>query len=78
MKFDLLMLPDAPDIAPVAHGNVAVVAAQQHLGTFGDDVAVIDAGIDGGLGTTVAHGLDLLDAVRQFHQPVAAGEQSGL
>ena len=72
------MFPDAVYIAPVAHGDVAVVAAQHHLGALGDDVAVIDTGIDGGLGAAVAHGLDLLDHIRQLHEPPGAGEEPGL
>ena len=42
VKFDDLVLPNALDIALVAHGNIAVIAAQHHLGTFRDDVAIID------------------------------------
>ena len=78
MQFDFLMFPDAGFIAAVAHGNIAIIAAQHHLGTLGDDVAITDTGIHGGLGTAVAHGLDLLDAVSQFHQTHGAGEQLGL
>ena len=47
VQFDGLMLPDAPDVTLVAHGDVAVVAAQHHLRALGDDIAVaVDTGID--------------------------------
>ena len=72
------MFPDAVYIAAVAHGDVAVIAAQNHLGTFGDDVAVIDTGIDGGFCAAVAHSFDFLNAVGDFHQPAGAGEELGL
>ena len=79
MVLDHFMLPDATDIAAVAHGDVRIVATQHHLGTFGDDVAVtIDTGIDGGLAAAIADGLDLLDLIGQLHQPHRAGEQAGL
>ena len=78
MEPDLLVIPDALDITAVAHGDVAVVAAQHHLGAFGDDVTVVDTGIDGGLCAAVAHGLDLFDGIGQFHQPAGTGEQMGL
>ena len=65
MQFDDLMFTDAADVAAVAHGDVAVVAAKQDLGAFGDDVAfAVDPGVDSGLGAAVADGLDLLDGVR--------------
>ena len=72
------MLPDAVYITSVAHGDIAIIAAQHHLCALGDDVAVADTGIDRTLGTAIAHGLDLLDAVSQFHQAHRTGEQSGL
>ena len=78
MEFDFLMFPDAPDIALMAHGNVAVISAQNHLGTLGDNITITDSGIDSGLGATDAHGLDFLDAVGQFHEASAAGEEPGL
>ena len=68
MELDGLALPDARHIASVAHGDVAVVAAEDDLRALGDDVTLaVDAGVHGGLGTAVAHGLDFLNAVRQFH-----------
>ena len=68
------MLPDTPDVTLVAHGNVAVIAAKNHLGTFRYDIAVVDTGIDGSLGTAVTDGLDLLDGISNLHEPAAAGE----
>ena len=79
VQLNHLMLPDAPDITLVAHGNIAVVAAQHHLCALGDDVTgAVNAGVDGGFGTAVADGFDFLDGVCHFHQPQAAGEQLGL
>ena len=78
MQLDFLMLPDALNVALVAHGDVAVVAAQHHLGTLGNDIAIVNTGIDGGLSTAVADGLDLLNGVRHLHQTAAAGEEPGL
>ena len=73
------MILDAPDIALVAHGNIAVVAPQKYLGALGNNVAgAVDPGIDGGFGPAVADGLDLLDGVRHLHEPQGAGEQMGL
>ena len=73
------VLPDAPDVALVTHGNVAVVAAQNHLRALGDDVAVaVDTGVHRGLRAAVADGLDLLNGVRHLHQAAAAGKQAGL
>ena len=79
VEFDFLVFPDAPDIALVAHGNIAVIAAQNHLSAFGDDVAIaINTGIDGCLGTAVTDGFDFLNGIGDFHQPQAAGEELGL
>ena len=75
VQFDFFVLPDTPDVALVAHGNVAVVAAQHHLRAVGDDVAfAVDSGVDRGLGPAVADGLDLLNGVRNLHESPAAGE----
>ena len=75
MKANDLVLPDAPDPALVAHGDIAVVAAQEQLLTLGDDVALgVDPGVDGGLSPAVADGFDLLDGVRHLHEPPASGE----
>ncbi len=61
----------------MAHGDVAVIAAKHHLFALGDDMALaVDAGVDGGLGTAVANGFDLLDGICHLHQPLAAGEQA--
>ena len=78
MKFNLLMFANAFDIAPMAHGYVAVVAAKLNLRTLGDDVAVTDTGIDSGLAATVTHGFDFFNAICQLHKPQAAGEKLGL
>ena len=75
VQFNDLVLQHAPDVALVAHSNVAVVAAQHHLRAVGDDVAfAVDSGVDRGLGPAVADGLDLLNGVRHLHEPPAAGE----
>ena len=59
------MIPDAPDIAPVAQGNIAVVAAKHYLGTFRDDMTVpVNAGVDGGFVAAVTNGLDEEDHMR--------------
>ena len=73
------VLPDAPDVALVTHGNVAVVAPQNHLSALGDDVTVaVDPGVHRSLRAAVADGLDLLNGVRHLHQAAAAGKQTGL
>lgn len=75
VKLDDLMLANALQVAAVAHGDISIVAAQHHLCAFGNDMAIaIDTGIDGSLRAAVAHRLDLLDHVRQFHQPVRSRE----
>ncbi|EJW99856.1 hypothetical protein EVA_12037 [gut metagenome] len=54
----------------MAHGDIAVVAAQLHLCAFCDDVAcAVNSGIDGSLRPTIADGFDFLNGVRNFHQP---------
>ena len=40
VQTDNLVFFDAPDIALVAHGDIAVVAPQEDLGTLGDNVAL--------------------------------------
>ena len=78
MQFDFLMCLDAPHVAAVAHGDVAVVAADHDLIALGDDVALAaDARVDGRLCAAVADGFDLLDVVRHLEQPQAAGEELG-
>ena len=58
------------------HGNVFVVAADEHLLARGDDVAVgIDTGVDGGLATARAAGFHLLYVVGQLEKPPRAGEK---
>ena len=62
----------------MAHGHIAVVAAQHHLGALGDDPPVpVDAGVHRGLAAAGADGLDLGDGVRQLHEPPGAGEEVG-
>ena len=72
------MLLDAADVAAMAHGDIAIIAAQNHLRTLGDDVAAGNTGVDGSFTAAVAHGFDLFDAICQLHQPHRAGEQLGL
>ena len=73
------MLADVADPALVAHGKVAVVAAEQELSALGDDAALaVQPGIDRGLGPAVADGLDLRDGVRHLEQPAAAVKQLAL
>ena len=60
----------------MAHGDIAVVSAEEDLAALGDDVAVrADACIGRGLAPAVTDGLDLGDGVRQLKQPPAAGEK---
>ena len=60
----------------MAHGDVAVVAAEQDLPALGDDAAIaVDAGVDGRLAAAGAHGLDLRDGIGQLHEPPCAGEK---
>ena len=75
-KFHLSVSFDIVLIALVAHGDIAVVAAQKDLAALGHDVAVgAETGVDRGFSAAVADGLDLGDGVRQLKQPAAAGEQ---
>jgi hypothetical protein len=67
VQFDLLMLPNALNIAPVTHSNIGIVAAKQNLIAFGDDIAVADSGIYNGLCAAVANGFNFLNCVRHFH-----------
>ena len=60
----------------MAHGDVAVVAAEEHLIALRQNVALrADAGVGRGLPAAVADGLDLGDGVRQLEKPPAAGEK---
>ena len=69
---------DLPCPALVAHGDVAVVAAEEDLAALRDDPAAgIDPGIDGRLASAGAHGLDLRDGIRQFHEAPGAGKEMG-
>ena len=57
----------------MAHGDVAVVAAEEHLIALRQDVALrADAGVGRGLPAAVADGLDLGDGVR----PASAADRS--
>ena len=59
----------------MAHGDIAVVAAEEDLVAGGDYLPVgSDAGVDRGLGAALAYGLDLRDGVGQLHEPLRAGE----
>lgn len=79
MQLNDPVFPDASDIAPMAHGDIAVISPKHHLRSLGDDMSVaVDPGIDGSFCTAVANGLDLLNGVRHLHQPQTAGEQLGL
>ena len=60
----------------MAHGDVAVVAAEEDLPALGDDAAIaVDAGVDRRLAAAGAHGLDLRDGIGQLHEPPRAGEE---
>ena len=73
------MLPDAPNPALMAHGHIAVIAAQEDLFSLGDNVTVcINPGVDGGFRTAVADGFDLCDGIGDLHQAAAALEQVAL
>ena len=62
----------------MAHGHIAVVAAEKDLGTLGDDLALaVDAGVDGGLSAAGADGLDLGKGVGQLHKALGTGEEMG-
>ena len=70
----------SPVIEPlaVAHGHIAVIAAQQHLGTRRDHLAAfVQTGVDRGLGAAGAHRLDLGDGIGHLQQALGAGEQMG-
>ena len=62
----------------VAHGHIAVVAAEQNLAALGDDVTLlVDAGVDGSLSAAGADGLNLGQGVGKLHEPLRAGEEMG-
>ena len=63
----------------MAHGDIAVIAPQKHLGTLGHNMALaVDPGIDRGLGPAVADSFDFLNGIRHLHEPQRPGEQMGL
>ena len=75
----MLLLADFAAPAFVAHGGVAVVAAEHDLGALGDDVAVaVDAGIDSRLCAARADRFDLGDGVGEFHEPPRSREEVSL
>ena len=62
----------------MAHGNVAVVAAEEDLPALGDDAAIaVDAGVDRRLAAAGAHGLDLCNGIGQLHQTAGARKKMG-
>ena len=62
----------------MAHGDVAVVAAQEDLVSLGEDAAVpVQPGVHRGLAAAGANGLYLGYGVCQLHEPPGAGEKAG-
>ena len=62
----------------MAHGNIAVVAAEEHLIALRYDVPVLaDAGVHRRLASAGADGLYLGYRVRQLQKPLRAGEAAG-
>ena len=60
----------------MAHGNVAVVSAEENLIAVGDDApGGIDARIDGRLAAACADGFYLGYGVGKLHEPACAGEE---
>lgn len=73
--FSFLLLPYPAAPAAVAHGDVGVVPAEEHLLALGDDPAVRrEARVHGGLGPAGADCLYLRYRVRQLQEPLRAGE----
>ena len=73
MQFDFLVLTDAGFVTAMAHGDIAIIAAKNHLGAFCNDMTITDTSIDGGFGATIAHGFDFFNAIGQLHQTHRAG-----
>ena len=60
----------------VAHGDIAVVAAEKHLIAVCDDAPrCVDAGVYRGLAAACADGLYLGDGVGKLHEPARTGEE---
>ena len=60
----------------MAHGDIAVVAAEKDLTALRDDAAVfVNSGVDGGLSPAGTDGFNFGDGVRKFHEPLRAGEE---
>ena len=60
----------------MAHGDIAVVPAEEHLIALGEHAAVfIQPGVDGGLAAAGADGLYLGYRVGKLHQTPRAGEK---
>ena len=62
----------------MAHGDIAVVAAEKDLVSLCDDLAVrIEAGIDRSFSAAGADRLDLGQRIAQLHETLCAGEETG-
>ena len=66
VQFNDLVLPDTPDIALVAHGDIAVVAPQHHLGALGDDVALFKKHVAPHVKIKAAGGISSLEDAEKF------------
>ncbi len=76
--FRLFLLLQLVFPAFMAHGDIAVVCAQEHLVAGSDDPSVRpDPGVYRGFVAAGADGLDFGDRVSQLHQTHGAGEKAG-
>ena len=73
-----LTVSDAFLIASVAHCDIGIVAAEEHLASFGDYVTVfVYSRVDVSFSAAGTDGLDLGDRVRDLEKTHRAGEELG-
>ena len=74
--FDLALVFDGFFPTAVTHGNVGIVAADEHLTALCDHVSVlVDASVDNGFFSAGADGFDLRDRIGNLKEPAAAREE---
>ena len=77
MQFYSLMFQNVLSIAAVAHGNIAVIAANQYLRAFRYNVPVaVYAGIGSCFCAAVTNRLDFFNVIGDLEKPHASREHS--